>query len=114
MFIPIPDFKSRVDGCAKGQGRARAALTGVDEFVFRGAIAAEERFNGRPVNTEEKRTIRLPVKQLADGWVGADLWVRAGGEVEGDHIGLGWWCYRERSQRPSEEEKKNGCKKMVL
>lgn len=36
----------------------------MDEFVFRQAVAAEEGFNGRPVNAELEGAVRKPVEEF--------------------------------------------------
>jgi len=54
-----------VHGSSEDEGRLGARGFGVDEFVFRQAVAAEEGFNGGPVNAELEGAIGKPVEELA-------------------------------------------------
>lgn len=73
LLVPIPDFQPCVDGRSEDEGGLGLRGLGVDEFVLREAIAAEERFDGTPVNAELEGTVWKPVEEftgLALGWRG--------------------------------------------
>jgi hypothetical protein len=66
----VEALKGTVESRSEDEGAFGVRGLGVDELVFCAAIAGEERFQGRPIHSEDERAswVVSPVEELADGF----------------------------------------------